>query len=95
MYSKLIASLLLVASLVACVPSHPPIPAVDAYMALAPARMYAGEKQAVSLSLWAGEQPAAGWVEVSLHKGGRQVLREREFVSGKEAIPLQVPSQPG
>jgi len=64
-------------------------------MALAPARMYAGERQVVSVSLWAGERPAAGWVEVSLHKGGQQVVREKEFVSGKETIQFQVPSQPG
>jgi CD109 antigen len=62
---------------------------------MAPARMYAGERQAVSVSLLAGERPAAGWVEVSLHKGGEQVLREKEFVSGKETIEFQVPSQPG
>jgi CD109 antigen len=57
--------------------------------------MYAGERQAVSLSLWAGERPAAGWVEVSLQRRGKQIVRMREFVSGKETIAFQVPSRPG
>jgi CD109 antigen len=57
--------------------------------------MYTGERQAVSLSLWAKDRPTSGWVEVSLYKGGEQILREKEFVSGKETIPFQAPSQPG
>jgi len=57
--------------------------------------MYAGERQAVSVSLWASERPAAGWVEVSLWKGRDQLLQAKEFVSGKETIQFQVPSQPG
>ena len=60
---------LLIAVLAACVPT--PIPAANAYLALVPARMYTGERQAISLSLWADDRPASGWVEVSLHKGGR------------------------
>ena len=96
MLRKLTLLALLVATLAACARYPIPTPvAPSAYLALAPARMYAGERQAVSVSLWAGERPAAGWVEVSLHKGGEQVLREKEFVSGKETVEFQVPSQPG
>jgi len=96
MLRKLTLLVLLVATLAACARRPIPTPlAPSAYMALAPAQMYAGERQAVSLSLWAEDRPAAGWVEVSLHKEGAPVLRTREFVSGKETIPFQVPSQPG
>ncbi len=84
---------LLIAVLAACVPT--PIPVANAYMALVPARMYTGERQAISLSLWAEDQPASGWVEVSLQKGGDELARTKEFVSGKGTIQFQVPSQPG
>ncbi len=96
MLRKLTLLVLLIAVLPACARRPIPTPEpVSAYMALAPARMYAGERQAVSLSLWAKDRPTSGWVEISLHKGGEQILREKEFVSGKETIPFQVPSQPG
>jgi len=97
MLRRLTLLVLLIAVLPACArrPTPTPLPEPTAYMALAPARMYADERQTISVSLWAGERPAAGWVEISLHQGGQQVLREKEFVSGKETIPFQVPSQPG
>ena len=96
MLRKLTLLVLLMAALAACARYPIPTPvAPNAYLALAPARMYAGERQAISVSLLAGERPAAGWVEVSLHKGGQPVVREKEFVSGKETIEFQVPSQPG
>jgi CD109 antigen len=96
MLRKLTLLVLLISVLAACARRPLPTPATpSAYMALAPARMYAGERQAVSLSLWASERPASGWVTVSLQKEGEQVLRTREFVSGKETIEFQVPSQPG
>ncbi len=95
MLRKSAACVLLIAVLAACVPTPTPIPAANAYLALVPAQMYTGERQAVSLSLWAEDQPASGWVEVSLHKGGEELVRTKEFVSGKETIQFQVPSQPG
>ncbi|HID86731.1 MAG TPA: hypothetical protein EYP55_05050, partial [Anaerolineae bacterium] len=95
MLRRLTMWVLPVAILAACVPTPTPLREPTAYLALAPARMYAGERQAVSVSLLAGDQPAAGWVEVSLRRGGQPVLREKEFVSGKETIEFQVPSQPG
>ncbi|MGA9350821.1 MAG: alpha-2-macroglobulin family protein [Anaerolineae bacterium] len=96
MLRKLTLLVLLISALAACARRPIPTPATpSAYMALAPARMYAGERQAVSLSLWAEDKPASGWVEISLHKEGQQILRTKEFVSGKETIQFQVPSQPG
>ena len=96
MLRKLTLLVLLMAALAACARYPIPTPvAPSAYLALAPARMYAGERQAVSVSLWAEKQPAAGWVELSLHRGGQPVLREKEFVSGKGTIEFQVPSKPG
>ena len=56
MLRKLTLLALLVAALAACARYPIPTPvAPSAYLALAPARMYAGERQAVSVSLWAGE----------------------------------------
>ncbi len=93
------ACILAIAVLTACVPipipTPTPLPDASSYMALAPAQMYTGERQSVSLSLWAEDQPASGWVEVSLQKGGEEFLRTKEMVAGKGTIQFQVPSQPG
>ena len=95
MLRKSAAWVLLVAVLAACARYPVPIPVANAYMALVPAQMYTGERQSVSLSLWAEDRPASGWVEVSLQKDGDELVRTKEFVSGKETIQFQVPSQPG
>ncbi len=93
MLHKLAVWIILLAVLATCTPT--PIPAANAYLALVPAQMYTGERQAVSLSLWAEDRPASGWVEISLWKGSEELLQTKEFVSGKETIQFQVPSQPG
>ncbi len=95
MLRKSAAWVLLVAVLAACARYPVPIPVANAYMALVPAQMYTGERQSVSLSLWAEDRPASGWVEVSLQKEGDELVRTKEFISGKETIQFQVPSQPG
>ncbi len=95
MIRKSAAWVLLVAVLAGCAKYPVPIPTANAYMALVPAQMYTGENQSVSLSLWAEDRPASGWVEVSLQKDGNELARAKEFVAGKETIQFQVPSQPG
>ncbi len=95
MLRKSAAWVLLVAVLAACARRPIPIPLANAYMALVPAQMYTGERQSVSLSLWAEDRPASGWVEVSLQKDGQELEHTKQFVLGKDTIQLQVPSQPG
>ena len=89
------ATFLLVLStlLAACAP--PAAPQISAYMALVPARMYAGERQAISLSLWNGQTPAAGWVKVSLWKDGTRVAGERAFIRGRGRVEFDAPREPG
>ena len=59
MLRKSAAWVLLVAVLAACAQYPIPIPVANAYMALVPAQMYTGERQSVSLSLWAEDRPSS------------------------------------
>jgi CD109 antigen len=67
----------------------------SAYMALLPARMVSGERQAVSLSLWKGSKPASGKVDVSLWQDGARIAGQESLISGKGTVEFQVPSHPG
>lgn len=67
---------------------------VDGYVALVPRILRAGEREAVSLTLFSGHKLASGTVEVRLLQDGREVLTESAELKGKGTIEFEVPRLP-
>ena len=67
---------------------------LDSYMAVAPAVLRSGETESISVSLFAGLEPAQGTVRLQLTQNGRPVAEATEFVRGVSSIGLPVPELP-
>ncbi len=70
-------------------------PGADSYMALVPRVLRAGETEAVSVSLWNGQQIGRDRVRVSLLKDGQTAATASRVVSGRGRIELRVPEASG
>ena len=64
---------------------------VDGYMALAPSVLRSGQTESISVSLFAGQQPARGTVRLELLDRGVPVAEATGSIEGTGAIPLSVP----
>ena len=66
----------------------------DGYLVSAPSELRAGHVESVSVSLFVGENPAAGAVSVELIRDsdGAAVARAAEFVRGAQTVPLDLSS---
>ena len=80
----------------AATPSQPVIASgmVDGYMVLAPAVLRSGQTEHISISLFSGNQPAAGDVQLALFREGSLVAEGNTFIEGTGPAPLTVPSLP-
>ena len=80
----------------AATPSQPVIASgmADGYMVLAPAVLRSGQTEHVSISLFSGNQPAAGDVQLALLREGSLVAEGNTFIKGTGPAPLTVPSLP-
>ena len=67
---------------------------LDSYVAVAPAVLRSGETESISVSLFAGLEPAQGTVRLQLTQNGRPVAEATEFVRGVSSIGLPVPRLP-
>ncbi|MGQ9572107.1 MAG: alpha-2-macroglobulin family protein [Dehalococcoidia bacterium] len=67
---------------------------IDGYVALVPQVLGAGEREAVSLSLFSGERLAAGEATVALLKDGQTLLETSAHVPGKGTVEFEVPQLP-
>ncbi|HVC32044.1 MAG TPA: alpha-2-macroglobulin family protein [Chloroflexota bacterium] len=72
-------------------PSVGPAQTVDGYVAVAPSVLRAGQREAISLSLFQGDQPASGDVTVALSQNGQPVANATARITGRGSLALQVP----
>ena len=64
---------------------------VDGYLALAPAQLRSGQLEGISVSLFQGQHPAKGDVEVALMRGGNPVAKAQEVIEGSGTVSIQLP----
>ena len=72
------------------VTSDPP----DGYVALAPRLLRSGQTEGISVSLFSGQDPAMGVVQISLAKDGNAVAQASGRITGSGIIDLPVPTVP-
>ncbi|MBM3933172.1 MAG: alpha-2-macroglobulin [SAR202 cluster bacterium] len=63
----------------------------DSYMAVVPAALRAGHTENISMSLFAGNTPAAGDVRVALIKDNITLVESKATITGAASVPLSVP----
>jgi len=71
----------------ACTPPEP----ADGYTAIVPAVLPAGSQQAISVAIFKGDQTVRGDVQLTLFKGGEDILTVKRDIQGKGTIPFTVP----
>jgi CD109 antigen len=92
----IIAVLIALSLLIPLFPACSHKPAATAYTAVIPAILQAGAKQAISVALFAGPDPASGQVSLTLQKDGQSVSQCQAKIQGNGQIVLDVPRiQPG
>ena len=64
---------------------------VDGYMALAPSILRSGQTESISVSLFSGQQPARGTVQLALSSQSDVVAQASGSIEGTGSIPLSVP----
>ena len=60
-------------------------------MALAPAVLRSGQLEGISVSLFQGENPAKGRVNVALTRGGNPVAKAQATIEGSGTVSIQLP----
>ena len=84
------------------VPTPTPVPVepivtsgpVDGYVALAPRVLRSGQTEGISVSLFSGQDPATGFVRLSLLKDGDPIVHTSGRIDGSGVILLPVPDTP-
>ena len=66
---------------------------VTGYLAIAPRVLRAGQREAVSVSLFNDRQPVVGSVSLALLKDGRPVAQSSAQVHGRDKLALDVPAR--
>ncbi len=82
--------LALLAPLIPACACSPALPA-SAYTAVIPAVFQSGAKQAISIALFAGEEPTSGRVVLTLEKDGKEVTHTQRNIEGNGQIPIDIP----
>jgi CD109 antigen len=88
---ELSAILLMTALVVSILPGCTPVAEADSYMAIVPKVLRAGAQEAVSLTLFAGDEPGSSNVEVALLDDGREVAKAEKRITGKGRIEIDIP----
>ena len=83
----LLTLILLLVSLPACLPREE----VQGYLVVVPKVLHIGEEEAVSFSLFKGNEPAWTPVELSLAREGKEVFKAEGYIRGKGEIKFTVP----
>ncbi len=68
-----------------------PVAAAESYIAVIPQVLHSGSLEAVSLSLFSGDNLVPGRVEVALLKGGETIVSKQGSIDGKGIIELVIP----
>jgi CD109 antigen len=88
--SGILALIMLLMLLPACAAPEP----ADGYAIVVPETLQAGSQQAVSVTLFKGEQAVSGKVELTLFQGDDEILTVEKDVPGKATISFAVPDVP-
>ena len=75
---------------------RPPISAgkIDGYLILPPAIFRSGSVVNIPVSLFSGERPARGRVELTLTQAGTEFAAAAELIQGSGLVPLALPEMP-
>ena len=95
MFSKklaLLSVILMAVLLVTMLPACQPVFAAESYLAVIPKVLHSGQTEELPLSLFEGENPASGEVEVSLLSGNQEILNVQQSIDGQGTISLDIPA---
>ena len=87
----IISGVLIIILLLTMFPSCAPPEPADGYAIIIPETLQAGSQQAISVTLFKGEQTIPGKVEITLFQDGEDMLTVKKDVPGKATIPFTVP----
>ena len=90
-WSKALVIILALTLITAIVPACRRAEAAETYLAVVPKVLHAGSTEAISLSLFRGDQLTTGEVEVALLKDGKEVVQASKTITGKGTIEIDVP----
>jgi len=93
-YKVLISGILAIIMLLTILPSCSPPEPADGYAIVIPETLQAGTQQAVSVTLFQGDQTVSGKVELTLFQGNDDILTVEKDVPGKGTIAFAVPDVP-
>ncbi len=88
---KVIVPILILVLLATMVPSCRPVFAAESYLAVIPEVLHSGQTEELSLTLFSGDKPASGNVEIALLDEGKEILNINKDISGKGIIKLVIP----
>jgi len=90
-WSKALVIILALTLITAIVPACRRAEAAETYLAVVPKVLHAGSTEAISLSLFRGDQLTTGEVEVTLLKDGKEVVQVQKTIKGKGTIEIDIP----
>src|SRR5207248_11462258 len=67
----------------------------DGFLAVAPRGLRAGAIESISVSLFSGDEPAGGDVQVALLKDGQPVATAGDSIAGRGQLALAIPALTG
>lgn len=83
--------ILIIVLIAPLLPACTPVQAATAYTAVIPAALQSGKNQTISVALFNAEKPAAGKVNLTLLKDGKQIAEAQGDIKGNGEIQLNVP----
>jgi CD109 antigen len=92
MFIKVLGLLMVLSFIMGALPAcSTPALAADSYIAILPKVLHSGRTEAVSLSIFAGDELTKDSVEVILLKDGEKVASAKKTVDGKGTVNLDIP----
>jgi CD109 antigen len=89
---KAVVLVLILAVLASVVPGCScPTEAIESYIGVVPKVLHSGAGEAVSLTLFKGENLISGKVEVALLKDGKEIVGASRTIQGKGSVVLDIP----
>jgi CD109 antigen len=88
---KVIGLIMVLTFLIGLVPSCSQPAAASSYIAVLPRVLHSGRTEAISLALFAGDNPVKDKVEVTLSKDGQKVTSTKQTIDGRGTVTLDIP----
>jgi CD109 antigen len=90
-FFKITGILIVLMFVIGLLPSCAPALAASSYIAVLPQVLHSGRTEAISLALFAGDEPAKGKIEVILLKDGEEITSAEQTIDGRGIISLDIP----